>query len=115
MMRSTPKIRDSPDATRPYTPPSRRPLTAACSRRSAVTSCGGSAAPPRNGEDRLGLGEARGTDHDGLAGLHLQERRRRVHVLAGLVELDGVLRQDVIGEVRLRQRVAQLVTVRRAG
>jgi len=41
MMRSTPKMSDSPEATSPYTPPSRSPLTTACSRRSAVTSGSG--------------------------------------------------------------------------
>src|SRR5689334_10985128 len=115
MMRSTPKISDSPKATSPYTPPSSRPLITACRRRSAVRSNSAVLAVPLgNGEHGLGLGEARGTDDHRLAVLHLQQRRRGVDVLAGVVELDRVLRQDVIGEVRLRERIPQLVAVGRA-
>src|SRR5688572_25029167 len=98
MMRSTPKMSDSPEATRPYTPPSRRPLTTACRRRSKVS---GLAVPLGDGEHRLGLGEAGGAHDDRLAVLDLEQSRGGVDVLAGVVELDRVLRQDVIGEVGL--------------
>src|SRR6266481_1534257 len=102
MMRSTPKISERPKATSPYTP--------ACSRRSPVRSNSAVLAVPLgNGEHGLALGEAGRAHHDGLAVLHLQQRRRGVDVLTGVVELDRVLRQDVIGEVRLGQRVPQLV------
>src|SRR5690349_11556862 len=106
MMRSTPKMSDSPEATSPYTPPSSRPLTPACRKRS-VTAGGPrpgppdpprrlgtprrsrgaprlpSAVPPHDGENGLGLGEAGRTHDDGLAVLHLQQRGRGVHVLPG--------------------------------
>src|SRR5215831_9639805 len=109
MMRSTPKISDSPKATRPYTPPSSRPLTTACRKRSVVRL----AVPLGDGEHGLRFGEARRADDHRLAPLHLQQRGRGVDVLAGVVELDRVLRQDVIGEVGLGQRVAQLVAIGR--
>src|SRR6185503_16592998 len=88
MMRSTPKMSDRPHATSPYTPPSRRPLTAACRRSSLVMPLSGLAVPLGNGEHRLGLGEARRADDHGLASLHLQQRGTGVDVLAGVVELD---------------------------
>src|SRR5215470_11507252 len=112
MMRSTPKMSERPQATSPYTPPSRSPLTTACSRRSRSTmgarTCpphlatpgrsrggphpGGAllAVPLGDGEHRLGFGEASGAHHGGPAVLHLEQRGRGVHVLAGLVELDRV-------------------------
>src|SRR6185503_20914397 len=141
MMRSTPKISDRPKATSPYTPPSSRPLTTACRKSSVVRLDMGAPTwppnpqglgPPRrsrdgprrsrgvltvplgNGEHGLALGEARRAHHDRLAALDLEQRGRGVDVLAGVVELDRVLRQDVIGDVRLGERVAQLVAVGRA-
>src|SRR6058998_2461654 len=130
MMRSTPKISERPKATSPYTPPSSRPLITACSIRSIRLgapkrppnpqalgpprrSRGGPrlAVPLGDGEHGLALREAGRAHHDGLAVLHLQQRRRGVDVLTGVVELDRILRQDVIGEVRLGQRVPQLVAI----
>src|SRR5262249_39283450 len=139
MMRSTPKMSERPKATSPYTPPSRRPLTTACRRRSR-SNMGARTCPPHpgrlgppgrspggphpgaavlavplgDGKYRLGLGEARRAHHRGPAVLHLEQRGRGVDVLPGLVELDRVLGQDVVGQVRLGQRVAQLVPVGRA-
>src|SRR5437899_2722286 len=86
MMRSTPKISERPKATSPYTPPSSRPLITACSRRSPVRSNSAVLAVPLgNGEHGLALGEAGRAHHDGLAVLHLQQRRRGVDVLTGVV------------------------------
>src|SRR5258705_1920703 len=113
MMRSTPKMSDRPHATSPYTPPSRRPLTPAWSSNSLVRSVSGLAVPLGDGEHGLGLGEAGGADDHRLAVLDLQQRGRGVDVLARVVELDRVLRQGVVGEVRLGQRVADLVGVGR--
>src|SRR5690242_4977550 len=105
MMRSTPKIRLSPLATSPYTPPSRRPLTTAWSRSPQVTPWPRRAVrltlPLGHGEDRLGLGVLGGADDDRLAVLHLDQGRGRVDALARVVEADRVLGQDVIGQVGL--------------
>src|SRR5215470_1512234 len=92
-MRSTPKIRVSPLATRPYTPPRRLSL------------------PLGHREDRLCLGVLRGPDDGRLAALDLDQGRRGVDILAALVELDRLLGQDVFGEVRLRDRVPHLFAV----
>src|SRR6266511_4087885 len=95
MMRSTPKIRLSPQATSPYTPPSSRPLTTACSRSPHVTPGPRRGArltlPLGHGEYRLGLGVLGGTDHHRLAVLHLGE--------------------DLVGEARLGDGLPQLVPV----
>src|SRR5581483_7307000 len=104
MMRSTPKIRERPLATSPYTPPSNRPLTTAC-RKSQVRRL---ALPLGDREHRLRLEEPGRPHHHRLAVLHLQQGGRRVHVLARLVEADRVLGQDVIGEVGLAEGVAHL-------
>src|SRR5678816_3819673 len=91
------------------------PLTAAWSRRPEVTlSCRRRLSLPLgDGEGRLGLGEAGGPDHHGLAVLDLDQRRHGVDVLAGIVEADGVLRQDMVGEIRLGDGVTDLVAIRR--
>src|SRR5262249_55749305 len=119
MMRSTPKIKLSPLATSPYTPPSRRPLMTAWSRSPQVTPWPRRAArltlPLEDGEDRLGLGVFRGANDDRLAVLHLDQRRRRVDGLPRVVEADRLLGQDVVGEVGLGDGVTQLVAVHRAG
>src|SRR5262245_29724470 len=117
-MRSTPKIRVSPLATRPYTPPSRRPLTTACRRRPQVTSVRQYerrrfsprrlSLPLGHREDRLRLGVLRRPDDGWLAALDLDQGRGGVDVLAAVVELDRLLGQDVIGEVGLRDRVPHL-------
>src|SRR5512134_2484199 len=109
MMRSTPKISVSPLATRPYTPPRRTPLTTAWRRRPAVTSW--LALPLGHREDGLGLAVLRGADHDRPPVLHLDQRGAGVDVLAGLVEADGALGQDVVGEIALCQGIAHLVAV----
>src|SRR6266508_496250 len=115
MMRSTPKIRLSPQATSPYTPPSSRPLTTACSRSPHVTPGPRRGArltlPLGHGEYRLGLGVLGGTDHHRLAVLHLDEGGRGVDVFARFVEADGVLGEDLVGEVRLGDGLPQLVPV----
>src|SRR4029453_15318180 len=139
MMRSTPKTRLSPQATSPYTPPSSRPLTTACSRSPPLTPCprraarlafplgngeyrlclrapcGGGhqrlALPLGNGEDRLCLGVLGGADHHRLAVLHLDKGGGGVDVLARFVEANGLLGQDLVGEVRLGDGLAQLVPV----
>src|SRR5437867_10338200 len=115
MMRSTPKIRLSPHATSPYTPPRSRPLTTACRRSPPLTPCPRRAArlalPLGNGEYRLGLGVLGGADHHRLAVLHLDEGGGGVDVLARFVEADGLLGQDLVGEVRLGDGLAQLVPV----
>src|SRR4029453_19092359 len=94
MMRSTPKIRVSPQATSPYTPPSSRPLTMACSRSPEVTLCPRRAArltlPLGDGEYRLGLGVLGGADHYRLAVLHLDEGGGGVDVFARFVEANGL-------------------------
>src|SRR5882762_3449834 len=110
MMRSTPKISDRPKATSPYTPPSSRPLMPACKKSSVVRLT----VPLGDGEHRLGLGEARRAHDHRLAALDLEQRRRGVDVLAAVVELDRVLRQDVIAQVRPGQRLAELVAIGRA-
>src|SRR4030095_5875754 len=114
MMRSTPKISVRPLATSPYTPPSRSPLTTAW-RRSPLNARARRALPLplRHGEHRLGLGEAGRAHHRRAPVLHLQERGHRVRVLAGVVEADGVLGEDVVREIGLGDRVAPLVAVDR--
>src|SRR4030095_2654554 len=84
-MRSTPKISVSPLATRPYTPPSTRPLTTACRRRPEATSVRRYerrrysprrlSLPLGHREDRLGLGVLRGPDDGRLADLDLDQGR----------------------------------------
>src|SRR5215831_18741674 len=108
MMRSTPKIRLSPQATRPYTPPRSSPLTTAWRSSPQVTSPPGRvnrfarervaqkgpagpfsaarlALPLEDGEDRLRLGVLCGADHHRLAVLHLDQSGCRVDVLPCLV------------------------------
>src|SRR5437899_1238713 len=103
MMRSTPKIRLSPQATSPYTPPSSRPLTTACSRSPQVTPGPRRAArltlPLGHWEYRLGLGVLGGADDNRLAVLHLDERGRGVHVFARFVEADRRLGEAMVGEI----------------
>src|SRR4029450_10731523 len=105
MMRSTPKIRLSPQATSPYTPPSSRPLTTACSRSPPLTPCPRRAArlapPLGDGEYRLGLGVLGGADHHRLAVLHLDEGGGGVDGLARFVGANGVLGQGLGGGVRV--------------
>src|SRR5215475_12980607 len=114
MMRSTPKIRVSPLATSPYTPPSRSPLTTAW-RRSPLNARARRvlSLPLGHGEHRLGLGVARGPHHGRLSVLHLQQRRHGVRVLAGVVEADGLLGEDVVGEIGLGDGVPHLVAIDR--
>src|SRR5262245_1944742 len=134
MMRSTPKIRLRPQATSPYTPPRSSPLTTAWRSSPQVTSPPGRvnrfarqraaqtgpagpfsaarlALPLEDGEDRLRLGVLCGADHHRLAVLHLDQGRHGVDVLARLVEADRFLGQDLVGEVRLGDGVAQLVAI----
>ena len=68
-----------------------------------------------DGEDGLGLGELRRAHDHGLAALVLEQGGLGVGVLAGLVELDRPLRQDVVGEVGRGQRLAELRAVGVAG
>src|SRR5258705_3307555 len=90
MMGSTPKIRLSPQATSPYTPPSSRPLTTACSRSPPLTPCPRRAArlafPLGDGEYRLGLGVLGGSDHHRPGGLHLDASGGGGDVLTRVVE-----------------------------
>src|ERR1044071_3491195 len=59
MMRSTPNTSDRPDATSPYTPPSRTPLTTACRRRSVVTRGSGPGVLTQKGADERRAGPIR--------------------------------------------------------
>src|SRR5262245_3743978 len=114
-MRRTPNTSVRPLATRPYTPPRRRPLTTAWRRSPPVTSAGRPPAPSRlplgHREDGLGLRVLRGAHDRRPAVLHLDQGGRGVDVLAGVVEVDGALGQDVVGEVRPGERVADLLAV----
>src|SRR5678816_1248470 len=93
------------------------PLTAAWSRRPEVTRSGRwrLSLPLGDGEGRLGLGEAGGPDDHGLAVLNLDQGGHRVDVLAGIVEPDGVLGQDMVGEIGLGDGVTDLVPIRGGG